>query len=203
MSRYLLETIKCHDGKLYNLEFHQSRFAIARKQLFPDAEPISLSGVINIPESAKSGLFRCRVIYSEIIEKIEFVPHEYRPLKSLKLVEDNSIDYSYKYTDRDRLTQLFEQRADCDDILIVKNGCISDSFTANPVFWDGTQWWTPNTPLLPGTQRARLIAEGKIKVCRVTPVNIINYSKVGLINAMQDLENMPVVEMSDVVMLDT
>lgn len=202
MSQFLLETIKCLDGQLHNLDFHQSRFTLARKQLFSDTETISLSEIIQIPEGAKSGLFRCRVIHGEKIEKIEFVPHEYRPVKSLKLVEDNTIDYRYKYTDREQLSQLFEQRGNCDDILIVKNGCISDSYTANPVFWNGTVWWTPDTPLLPGTQRARLIAEGKINVCRITPADLINYSKVGLINAMQDLENMPVIEVENVVMPD-
>ncbi|WP_340113887.1 aminotransferase class IV family protein [Maribellus mangrovi] len=202
MSRFLLETIKCLDGKLFNLEFHQHRFNLARKKAYSCSDLISLADSIQIPEKAKTGLFRCRVIYSEQIEKIEFIAHKYRPIKSLKLVEDNEIDYHLKYADRKRLNFLFNQRGDCDDILIVKNGCISDSYTANPVFWDGTSWWTPDTPLLSGTQRARLITEGKIKVWRITPADLPNYSKVGLINAMQDLENMPVIEVENVEMLD-
>ena len=194
----LLETIKCLDGQLYNLPFHQSRFNLARKHFFPDAPPLSLDEIIEIPEFTQSGLFRCRVLYKAKIKKIEFLPHEYHPVKSLKLVEADNIDYAYKYENRQLLKVLYEQRDDADDILIVKNDCITDSFTANPVFFDGTHWWTPNTPLLPGTQRARLLNEGQIKVCRITTVDLPKYTKVGLINSMQDLENMPVVEMEKI-----
>lgn len=196
MSRLLIETIKCLDGRLWNLEFHQYRFDLARKKCLAGAEGISLLAAIEIPEDSKTGLFKCRVLYSEKIEKIEFLAHSYRSVKSLKLVEDNEIDYHLKFADRERLTALFNRRGECDDILIVKNGYITDSYSANPVFWDGATWWTPDTPLLPGTQRARLLEEGKIKVCRITPGDLQKYTKVGLINAMQDMENMPAVELS-------
>ncbi len=194
MSRLLIETIKCENGRLCNLEFHQRRFSLARKEYFGEIDIILLNDVLKIPDDAKSGLFKCRVLYSGKIEKIEFLPHNFRSIQSLKLMVDNEIDYHLKYADRERLNQLFEQRGDCDDILIIKNGCISDSYTANPVFWDGQRWWTPDTPLLPGTQRARLLEDGKIKVCRITPADLNKYSKVGLINAMQDLESMPVID---------
>ncbi len=194
----LLETIKCLDGQLYNLPFHQSRFNLARKQFFLDAQPLLLAEITEVPEFAQTGLFRCRVLYSANIEKVEFLPHQYRSVKSLKLVEADNIDYAYKYENRQLLQVLYEQRGDADDILIVKNDCITDSFTANPVFFDGTHWWTPNTPLLPGTQRAHLLEKGQIKVCRITTADLTKYQKVGLINAMQDLENMPVVEINSI-----
>lgn len=194
MSRLLIETIKCENGRLCNLEFHQRRFSLAQKEYFGIDAPILLKNILQVPENCNAGLFKCRVLYSGKIEKIEFLPHNYRSVQSLKLVEDNEIDYHLKYADRERLSYLFEQRGDCDDILIVKNGCITDSYTANPVFWDGQHWWTPNTPLLPGTQRARLLEEEKIKACRITPADLQKYTKAGLINAMQDLENMPVID---------
>ncbi len=194
MSQFLIESIKCLDGRLYSLEFHQRRFDDARKEMFDSAKAIALCDEIIIPKDAQTGLFRCRVLYAEKIKKIEFIPHQFRKIESLKLVEDNKIDYHLKYANRRRLDDLFEFRGNCDDILIVKNGYISDSYSANPVLWDGSHWWTPDTPLLPGTQRARLIEEGQLKICRITPPDLTKYSKVGLINAMQDLENMPVIE---------
>ncbi len=190
----LVETIKCIDGKLVNLQYHQSRLNLSRKALFRPCKEINLQESIAVPDEYKKGLFRCRVVYSRNVEKIEFLPHHYRPVKSLKLIESNSIDYRYKYTDRQLLDQLFNQRENCDDILVVKNGYITDSFIANVVFYDGKKWWTPDSPLLPGTQRARLIYEKKIFVCPVTPGDVPKYQKAGLINAMQDLVNMPVVE---------
>jgi len=198
MSRLLIETIKCENGQLCNLSYHQNRFNLARKERFGVSNSISLQEAIKIPEECQQGLFRCRILYSNEIDKIEFLPHQYRKVESLRLVEDNQIDYHLKYADRERLNRLFEQRGNCDDILIIKNNCITDSYTANPVFWDGQYWWTPDTPLLPGTQRTHLLEEGKIKVRRITPDNLTKYSKVGLINAMQDLENMPVMKISSI-----
>ena len=72
MSRLLLETIKCIDGELYNLEFHQARFDLARKNLFSNTYQIILAEVIYISDAHKTGLFRCRITYSKKIEKIEF-----------------------------------------------------------------------------------------------------------------------------------
>jgi 4-amino-4-deoxychorismate lyase len=194
----LVETIKCKDGELSNLPYHQARFNLTRRALFRFKEEISLEKIIKIPEEFQNGLFRCRVVYGERIQKIEFLPHPYRNVKSLKLIEDNKMDYRFKFTNRDRLNSLFEQRGNCDDILIVKNGYITDSFIANVVFSDGRKWWTPNTPLLPGTQRARLIREKKISVCPLTPGDLPKYEKAGLINAMQDLEEMPEISMSNI-----
>lgn len=92
------------------------------------------------------------------------------------------------------LQQLFELRSNCDDILIIKNGYITDSSTANVIFSDGQNWWTPDSPLLPGPQRARLLSEGKITPCKITVTNILNYKMVGLINAFQNLDEMPVIK---------
>ena len=188
----LLETIKCKNGKLFNISFHNSRFNKSRNEYFKTSGKINLEDIIEIPENFKNGLFSCRILYSETIDKIEFLPHQIREIRSLKLVRNDVIDYHFKYFNRKKLDELFEQRAKYDDILIVKNNCITDSYTANSVFFDGLKWWTPDTPLLPGTQRARLINEGKILECRITPKDLSKYEKVGLINAMQDLEEMPV-----------
>ena len=193
-----LETIKCKNGNFYNLEFHQERFDLARKTIFGSTDKISLYDVLIVPNESLTGLFRCRVTYSKTINKIEFLPHKIREIKSLKLIEDNKIDYQFKYSDRNELNSLFEKRGNCDDILIVKNGCISDSWTANPIFFDGDKWWTSDTPLLPGTQRARLISENKISVCKITPYDLDKYQNVGLINALQDLEDMPVINIKNI-----
>jgi len=187
----LLETIKCTDGRLENIEFHQARFSLARKLKFDADNEILLEQQIQVPDFAQTGLFRCRVIYSKQIEKIEFIPHTYRSIASLKLVEDNNIDYHFKYADRKNLERLFKKRGDCDDIIIVKNGLLTDSFAANLVFFDGEKWWTPNAPLLQGTRRAQLLADSLISEARITVTDLPNFQKAGLINAMNSFESMP------------
>jgi len=195
----LVETIKCKNGELFNLRIHQARFNLTRRALFRMKDEISLEKIVKIPENCQTGLFRCRVVYGEKIEKIEFLPHRYRTVKSLKLVRADDLDYRFKFANREKLSALFEQRGNCDDILIVKNGFITDSFMANVVFFDGKKWRTPDTPLLPGTQRARLIYEKKIYVCPVTPADLPKYEKAGLINAMQDLDEMPKIDSSNII----
>ncbi|MCF8364115.1 MAG: aminotransferase class IV family protein [Prolixibacteraceae bacterium] len=194
----LVETIKCKNGKLENLRYHQARFNLARKELFGENFGLNLFEDIKVPESCQSGLFRCRVVYTSNIEKIEFHPHEFRKVERLKLLEDSTIDYRYKFTDRKKLNELFEKRGRCDDIIIVKNGCITDSYVANVIFFDGKEWWTPDTPLLHGTRRAQLIEEGKIKVCRITTDDLSHFEKAGLINAMQDFSEMPEIKIENI-----
>lgn len=189
----LLETIKCKNGKLFNLYWHNSRFNKARKEHFGLFNEIDLGEVITIPENSKKGMFRCRILYSKTIDKIEFIPHLFREIKNLKLVEANEIDYKFKYSNRKNINELLEKRGVCDDIIIVKNNSIADSSTANLLFFDGQKWWTPDAPLLPGTKRAKLIDENKISVCRITLQDISKYKKVGLINALWDMEEMPVI----------
>lgn len=194
----LLETIKCNNGKLFNLKWHNFRFNKARKDYFGLSDEINLEEIIEIPGNSKKGLFRCRVIYSETVDKIEFISHQFREINSLKLVEANNINYQFKSADRKNLHNLFEKRGNCDDILIVKKGYITDSYTANSIFFDGLKWWTPSTPLLAGTQRARLIDTGEISTCEISPDDLSKYKKIGLINAMWDLESMPVILINNI-----
>ncbi len=194
----LFETIKCKDGNLPDLRWHNARMEHALGEVFGISGKIDLERHIIVPENCRTGLFRCRVTYAEQIVKIEFIPHKYRKIESLKLVVDNGIDYRFKFADRGALHKLFEKRGDCDDILIIKNGCVTDSFTANPVFFDGKKWWAPDTYLLKGTQRERLLYERKVNSCRISPGDFSKYKKVGLINALQDLEDMPVIRIENV-----
>jgi 4-amino-4-deoxychorismate lyase len=194
----LLETIKCNDGKLFNMEFHQARFEKTQKEYLGISSRIKLTEKIIIPEFAKHGLFRCRVTYSKQIDSIEFLPYQFRKINSLKLVEANEIDYRYKFYDREKLNQLFEKRDNCDDIIIIKNGCATDSFVANLVLFDGKKWWTPDTPLLPGTQRAKLLQNKTIHKCQITISDLSKYKKVGLINALNDFEEMQIVSSENI-----
>lgn len=194
----LIETIKCNDGKLVNMEFHQARFEKAQKEYFGVLPQINLIEHIEIPDYAKDGLFRCRITYSTEIDKIEFIPYQYREIKSLKVVEANEIEYRFKYENRHQLNQLFEKRGYCDDIIIVKNGYVTDSFAGNLLFFDGNKWWTPDTPLLLGTKRAQLIVKRKIFKCKITQADLKKFELIGLINAMYEMENMPVIKPANI-----
>jgi len=182
----LLETIKVSDGQFRNLPLHEARFNQAREQLW-QAKPMRLREHLQVPERYRKGRVKCRVLYSKTIEQVAFQPYEIRPVSSLQLVQHDSIDYALKYADRNLLQKLFERRGVCDDILIVKNGLLTDTYYANIVLDDGKGLYTPAQPLLRGTKRALLLQKGVILEKRLRPEDLASFQKVHLINAMLEL----------------
>lgn len=189
----LVESLKLKDGIIQNLEYHQNRMNRSMDELFPDAAGINLGTAISIPADCTSGVFKVRVLYGSSVEKIEIEPYHFRTIKSLKVVHHESVDYHLKYTDRQILQELFARRGECDDIIIIKNGLVTDSFAANLVFFDGEKWFTPTTPLLRGTKRQLLIDREIIFEKEIREEDIRSYQKVGLVNAMIGFDEMPVI----------
>jgi 4-amino-4-deoxychorismate lyase len=188
MSQFI-ETIQLLHGKLRNLEFHQERFERTRREKLGIRNHPRLAEVICVPKGLDQGMLKCRVSYAEVIELIEYEAHQHRKTESLKLVYSEDIDYRYKYADRSKLESLYHQRGDCDDILVVKKGMVSDSFYANVILRNGSDWITPDTPLLPGTMRASLLNRGLISEESIALEDLSRYQGIKLINAMQDLHS--------------
>jgi 4-amino-4-deoxychorismate lyase len=186
MSR-LFEAIKVQSGKFYNIEYHNERLNRSRKELFGCKDLIDLKSSVKIPKNIEKGLYKCRVVYEKTISKIEFLPYKKPKIKSLKPIECNDIDYKYKYLDRTKIDELLKQKGECDDILIIKNGFVTDTSIANICFYDGQKWITPSTPLLKGTKRQKLLEEGKIFEEKITQKDLKKFKKASLINAMNDL----------------
>lgn len=183
----LFETIKVKNRQLQNIAWHNQRFNRTRLELLGIKEPLLLENIIQIPNNLDNGVFKCRIIYSNEIEKIEFEKYNPRKVYSLKVLECNDINYSYKYFNRKKLNELFQQKEDCDDVLIIKNGLVTDTSFANIVFWDGQNWLTPSSPLLHGTARERLLQENKIVEADIKIDDLSKFKKARIINAMNDL----------------
>lgn len=141
------------------------------------------------PKTLAGEIYKCRIVYSESIEKIEFLPYSFPKINSLNLVEDNTISYAHKYLDRSNLEKLFTLRQGCDDVLIVKNGLITDTSFCNILFFNGKKWLTPERPLLKGTQRQFLLDNEIIETASITPYDLRNFEKARLINAMIGFDN--------------
>ncbi len=181
MSKKYLETIKANDGVVYHIEFHQSRLDTAL-----NAEGIHNLHKLLSPPSV--GLYRCRVVYDKQNIQINYFPYVKRSVKSLKTLFDDDIKYEHKYENREEIDTLFKQREGCDDILIVKNGLITDTSIANIAFFDGENWISPKEPLLRGTTRARLLKEKKLTLKNIREDDLKAYTKVALMNAMIDFD---------------
>ena len=183
----LIESIKVLNKKFYNLEFHSERLNRSRKDLFGKEGHIDLSNELVIPGSLGDGLYKCRVVYSDEIISAEFLPYQKRQIATLKIIKDDNIEYSHKYEDRGCIDKLYQLKGDCDDILIIKNLCITDTAFSNIVFFDGRKWITPSSPLLKGIKREMLIRSGEIVEDEIMIKDLKKFKKASLINAMLDI----------------
>lgn len=179
-SKTLLETIRCEDGIAHHLPYHQQRLDKTLQSLGFQAH-YPLCELISPPDEQ---LYRCRFLYDNVSFKIEYHPYLPKKITSLRLIYDDEIVYSSKYAARQSLNLLFEKREECDEILIVKNGYLTDTTIANVAVFIDNQWLTPSMPLLEGTTRSRLIHEGKIIPAPISVSDALNAPKIALMNAM-------------------
>jgi len=176
----LLETLKIEDGVIFNLDYHQKRCSQSRQELYNNSSQLILNQHINAPSK---GLYRCRILYAEAIKSVEYIPYVPKEILSLRVVS-SSVDYHLKYANRAALNHLQNLHSDVDDIIIEKNGYISDTSIANIAFYDGEIWHTPATPLLKGTMRQKLIDEGFLHIRDIKKEDLGQYTQVALTNAM-------------------
>ena len=179
-----VETIRIENGKIDLLALHEARMNRTRKEVFGVNDWIDLTAYIN-PESYQERT-KCRVEYDRQIIKVEYATYHMRPVHSLKLVVSDDIDYTYKSTDRSALVNTFDQRGNCDDVLIVRNGLLTDTSICNVALWNGREWITPKHPLLAGTMRAHLLQEGKIREAEIRLEDLEDYSQIRMFNALID-----------------
>lgn len=185
---HLLETILIVDGKPINAVYHQRRAAESSLALFGEAIHLEFDNLL-IPDEFKQGVVKCRIIYDVHIHEITFEKYTPRKINSLKLIYDNQIDYTHKFLDRSTLNALVAQKGEADEILIVKNGLLSDISYANIVVSIDNVLYTPKNCLLKGTRRQQLLDEGTIVEQDLTPVDLMNCSSISMINAMIGLED--------------
>jgi 4-amino-4-deoxychorismate lyase len=196
MSR-LIESIRLYDGAFSRLELHQARIDHSFRQIYKSNPKWQLETFLKNQEIPAQGLYKCRVVYDDELVEVEFTPYQAKTIQTLRLVEDNEIEYSHKWEDRDHLNKLFAMRGNCDDILIVKNGLITDTLYANIVFEKSGKWFTPQSRLLNGTMRQFLLQRGVIEEREISVDNFKDYERFKLINAMLEFDS-PAVVLSNV-----
>jgi 4-amino-4-deoxychorismate lyase len=184
----LLETIYLKDGQWQNIDYHNQRFNDTRKAVFGKHKTLNLTDLVEIPNEYKKGEFRCRVIYEGEIESVSFVKYTQKQIKKLKLIDISEWNYEYKYADRGFLNNLLAENPDVDEVIMTKNGFVTDCTIANLAFYDGKNWFTPSTPLLKGTKRQQLLEKQMIMEREIRVPDISQYEGVCLINCFRNLE---------------
>lgn len=183
MCRFI-ETIRVDNGHPLHLDYHLDRMNTTRHH-FNATAPLVTAHELKSLLHPIEGTCKWRIVYtSESLVESSLTPYVRRDIHSLKVVVDNNISYDYKLEDRTALQRLVEQKAGADEVLIVKDGLITDTSYTNVALWDGQQWLTPPRPLLPGTARRRLLDEGKLLERDITLQQLSDYESLSLFNAM-------------------
>ncbi len=180
----LVETLRIDRGEIQNIDFHNGRMNRARRDLYFLSDSIDLRDIIVL---VPGGTHRCRVIYSDRVHRIHYLPTVKQIRKTFRFVTSD-IDYPYKYLDRRDIEKLFRTKGASDDILIVQNGLLTDASSSNIAFLYHDHWITPATPLLEGTTRQRYLEAGMLRAGDITPGNAEKCKKMALMNAMIDFE---------------
>lgn len=182
-----IETICIMQGEVQNKLAHEDRMQRTathfgfKAPLIPDLKK-------QLPIELHTGKVKCRIIYYKTIEDISFQLYIAKKITSLKVMEA-SVDYSFKFADRKMLDTLSAQKDKCDEILICRNGFISDTSYSNVVLTQNGQYFTPPNPLLYGTKRQKLINERVIQERNIHYNTLTEYDGIYLINAMLDIDD--------------
>ena len=183
MCRFL-EAIKLKDGVFFRLKFHQQRVENTFHLFFPEYSVINLDEYLHKLTFPEKGTFKCRIVYDSEIRKIEFIPYQLRSVQTFRLIETSIETTVYKPEDRTAINHAFAQRGECDDVLFVKDGLLTDTSYSNIALYNGSEWITPRIPLLYGTQRAYLIENKMIVEEDIPAESLQNYQKIRIFNAM-------------------
>lgn len=182
-----IETIQLNEGKLQDLEYHQDRVNRTLSHFFPQAQPHKLKEIFQELSLPEKGKYRCTLSYNFKIHSLKITEYEPREIEYLRIVNDEGIDYSWKFANRDRLNSHLEKLSDNEEIIIIKKGLVTDTSYTNLVFYDNKSWYTPSGSLLRGTKRQKLLDEGKIFERDINVHDLKKFSKCSLINAMLDI----------------
>ena len=181
MQKKLFETIHIQDGKALHLSYHNDRCNRSRKLLFGAKDSINLA--VCLQDLPAKGCYRAKVIYDA--KNIHTTYTLYRPKKIAQIqLCETDLKYPHKYLDRQALDQALAGYSDGDEILFTRQGLLTDTTIANVALRQAGIWYTPATPMLPGTTRARLLDEGRIVLRDMPASTIAAYDGLALMNAM-------------------
>lgn len=196
----LFETIRYKNGVAENLLLHQQRVDHTIKQL-GGSTAINLTNHIAMQLNKPfidNIVYKCRIQY-DLLGKvhIHFKPYTIRTIHRLAICDMGNNDYAHKYVNRNWINDMVANST-ADDIILTQNGFIKDASYANLVFFNGSNWITPDQPLLRGTKRANLLQNGIISEAAIQINALTNFSVVKLVNAMMTWEESPVIKLNSI-----
>lgn len=183
-----IETLRIQDGHPCHLDYHAERMRRTAQHFgfAPPDLPADLDALV--PADLRTGTIRCRVLYDHTLREITFTPYRKRLIERLIAVDAGVMDYAFKYADRSPLARPQIPLAETDELLFVRDGCVTDTSYTNLILRRGDELVTPDTFLLDGTCRRRLLRTGRMRTARVRLSDLPAYDELLLVNAMMPLD---------------
>jgi 4-amino-4-deoxychorismate lyase len=197
-----LETIRFNSIIVPFIQEHQDRINRTFAFFYPEQKPLDLATILREIKANNqdflllAAVVKCRLCYNDTEYEYHLEPYQIKEIKSvvLKQVADD-FDYTFKYADRTLLNDL---KGSENEILIVKNGLITDTSYANIAFFDGKKWFTPVKPLLEGTKRSALLQHNIIQTSTISVADLQKFSHFKLFNAMIDWEESTIYDIAKI-----
>lgn len=183
MSRFF-ESIKLSDDQFFRIPNHQKRVNRTFAIHFPDKKTFSIEEILKNSDFPATGTYKIRISYDENDISSEIQSYTVRKINSLKLVNINTLPSFFKAEMRDIIHEAANQKGDCDDIIMVNNGLLTDTSYANIALFDGKTWFTPRKPYLYGSHRDFLLDNGLMVEKDIPVTEVYNYRKIRIFNAM-------------------
>lgn len=185
-----IETIRWSEGRYHLLDLHSRRVAETLEEMgWPQVGNIR-DWLPDVPDWLRNMTVKCRVLYGcGGPERVEFEPYTVRRVCSLRMVEGDNLDYHLKFADRSHLMALRNRSMGADEVIVVKNGFVTDTSYSNLIFRTTDGFLTPAQPLLRGVMLRHLLDQGKVSSVALRPEDILPENRYGiteafLINAM-------------------
>ncbi|MEH8048238.1 aminotransferase class IV family protein [Gallibacterium anatis] len=189
----LFETLCIENGQVQNLALHQQRYENSLREFYA-GQPYDIFSIAKILQkntalwaNLQSTIIRCRIDYNATQYHLQCFPYQRKNYQRFQPVICDDIDYHLKYSDRAIFNELLKQKGDYDEIIIVKQGKITDCTIGNLILRQGSQWFTPDSPLLIGTQRSKLLQERKIIERKILLSDLPLFEEIRLINALNSI----------------
>jgi 4-amino-4-deoxychorismate lyase len=180
------ETIKIYKGRICNINYHNKRLNNTIKSIFNVSSNIDISSYISL--SMDFDTIKCRVLYQKEINSISYSKYIKKKAQSFKIINDNNITYEYKFNNRKHINKLFFLRDNHDEIIIIKNGFITDTSIANIAILYKDIWLTPKLPLFNGIIRPKLGSSFFLKEENITVEMLKSCKCIAIMNAMIGFE---------------
>lgn len=182
-----LETIRIQDGHAHHMADHIDRMRRTALHFGFTAPALPADLDALVPHDLRTGTVRCQIVYDHTLREITFTPYRRRRLERLIAVDAGAMDYAYKYADRSPLERPNIPLSEADELLFVRGGYVTDTSYTNLILRRGDELLTPDTFLLDGTCRRRLLRTAQVRTAQVPLSDLSAYDELLLVNAMMPL----------------